>query len=153
PIRVPAAILLVLAFGAVAGLFAIAPFSAGYLVGFGFYTMVLGYLWLNLFSDLNYDHRLAGLSAAASAIAFLMPALFITSPLRQAYSIPALVFDRLLTAALFIGAATVAIGSLYNFKIVPITDIYDFREQMRYPLLLNYWIGAASGALLPFAFG
>src|SRR5262249_24979557 len=87
PARLAAAILLVLAFGAVAWLFAVARFSAGYLVGFGFYTMVLGYLWLNLFSDMNYDHGLAGLSAAASAVAFLIPALFITSPLRQAFSI------------------------------------------------------------------
>jgi hypothetical protein len=153
PSGLGAAILLVLAFGAVAWLFAVARFSAGYLVGFGFYTMVLGYLWLNLFSDMNYDHHLAGLSAAASAVAFLIPALFITSPLRQAFSISPLVFDRLLTATLAVGAATVAIGSLYNFRIVSITDIYDFREQVRFPLLLNYWIGATSGALLPFAFG
>jgi hypothetical protein len=34
-------------------------------------------LWLGRFTDLNYNSPLAGLSAAASAVAFLLPALFI----------------------------------------------------------------------------
>jgi hypothetical protein len=80
------AVAAVAAFALVALFFVRSGFSFGYFVGFYFYTMVLGYLWLNCFTDLNYDHRSAALSAAASAVAFLLPALFISSPLRQIYT-------------------------------------------------------------------
>ena len=53
-------------------------------VGFSLFTMVLGFLWLNSFSKFNYDHRLAGVSAATSALLFLLPALSINAPVRQA---------------------------------------------------------------------
>src|SRR4051812_23246107 len=62
----------------VLSLFTLGQFNFGYFVGFYFYTMVLAYLWLNCFTDLKYNHRLAGLSAAVSAVAFLLPALFIS---------------------------------------------------------------------------
>ena len=68
-------------FSVAAVLFLFAEFSFGYYIGFYFYMMVVGYLWLNCFSEFIYNHRLSALSAAASAIAFLLPALFITSPL------------------------------------------------------------------------
>ena len=42
---------------------------------------------------------------------------------------------------------------MYSFKVVSLDDIYDFREDLRLPPLLNYWIGITSNALLPFAFG
>ncbi len=80
PNRLFDAILIVAAFAPVSLLFAFADFSFGYFVGFYFYTMVVGYLWLTCFSDFDYNRQLAGLSAAASALAFLLPALFITSP-------------------------------------------------------------------------
>ena len=83
PSRWYVAVAVVAAFALVAILFALARFSFGYFAGFYFYTMVLGYLWLNCFTDLTYDHRSAALSAAASAVAFLLPALFISSPVRQ----------------------------------------------------------------------
>ena len=66
PARLHVAVVVVAAFALVSFLFAFADFSFGYFLGFYLYTMVLGYLWLNCFSDLDYDHRLAGLSAAAS---------------------------------------------------------------------------------------
>ena len=67
---------MVAAFALVSPFFAFANFSFGYFVGFYFYMMVLSYLWLISFTDLQYDHRLAEFSAAASAVAFLLPALF-----------------------------------------------------------------------------
>jgi hypothetical protein len=97
PSRLYGAMAAVIAFAAVAWLFTFADFSFGYLVGFYLYTMVLGYLWLNCFSDLDYDHRLFGLSAAISAIAFLLPALLITAPIRQIYAMSATAFDGFLT--------------------------------------------------------
>src|SRR5260370_39888564 len=75
------AIVVILTFAAVALLFAIARIGFGYFVGFYFYTMIVGYLWLNSFSEFDYNHALAGLSAAVSAAAFLCPALFISSRL------------------------------------------------------------------------
>jgi hypothetical protein len=152
PARLPVAILVVGCFGFVSLLFAVARFSFGYFIGFYLYTMVLSYLWLNCFTDLHYDHRLAGLSAAASAVAFLIPVLFITAPLRQVYVLSATGFDRLLMAILLLGAAVVAIGATYNFRLVAIEDIYDFRDQLASPRILNYLTGIASSALLPFAF-
>lgn len=153
PARLAGAVTVVAAFALVSYVFIIADFSFGYFLGFYFYTMVLGYLWLNCFSDLNYDHRLSGLSAAASAIAFLIPALLISSPVRQRFTISAKAFDRLLTFSLVLAAATIAISATYNFRFVSIGKIYDFRAELEFPLLLNYWIGITSNALLPFAFG
>jgi hypothetical protein len=67
--------------------------------------------------------------------------------------ISAKVFDRLLTFSLMLAAATIAASATYNFRLVSIGRIYDFRADLEFPLLLNYWIGVTSNALLPFAFG
>src|SRR5947208_2472181 len=91
------AIVLIVAFAVVSLLFAFAGNNFGYIVGFYSYLMITGYLWLNHFSELIYNHRLAALSAAASAIFFLLPALFISSPLRQIYTLSSFALDRLLT--------------------------------------------------------
>ena len=152
PARLSVAVLVVGSFAFVSLLFTVARFSFGYFVGFYLYTMVLSYLWLNCFTDLNYDHRLAGLSAAASTVAFLIPVLFITTPLRQLYVLTASDFDRILMVILLLGAAVVAIGATYNFRLVAIEDIYDFRDQLASPRILNYLTGIMSTALLPFAF-
>jgi hypothetical protein len=152
PARMYPAIVIVAAFSIVASLFAFCRFSFGYFVGFYFYTMVLGYLWLNCFTDLNYDHRLAGLSAAASAIAFLFPALFITAPVRQVYALSAAAFDRLLLIILVLGIAIFAVGAAYNFRVIGVGEIYLFRDKLESPTILNYLIGITSSALLPFAF-
>lgn len=150
--RLHIAVTVVAAFALVALFFVFADFSFGYLVGFYFYTMILSYLWLNCFTDLNYDHRWAGLSAAASAVAFLLPALWIRSPIGQVYALSERSFDRLLRSILLLGAATVAIGAIYNFRFVTIADIYDYRDNMTFPTILNYLISMVSSALLPFAF-
>jgi hypothetical protein len=152
PARRHTAIAVVAGFALVSVVFCFARFSFGYAVGFYFYTMISGYLWLNCFSDLNYDHKSSALSAAVSAITFLVPALFILSPVRQIYAMSASSFDRLLTAILLLAASAVISGALYNFRIVGIEQIYDFRDRMESPAVINYSIAIASGALLPFAF-
>ena len=53
PVQLPVAIAAVGAFAVVAWVFTMVPFSFGYLLGFYFYTVVLGYLWLNSYSDLE----------------------------------------------------------------------------------------------------
>ena len=152
PSRLPVAALAVAAFALVAVLFSFARFSFGYIAGFYFYTMISGYLWLNCFTDLNYDHRLSGFSAAISAVTFLLPALFIVSPIPQIYTISARGFDRLLTVILSLAVAAIVAGAFYNFRIVGVTNIYDFRDTLESPRIVSYAIGIVSGALLPFAF-
>lgn len=140
------------AFSLLAVLFILAEFSFGYCIAFYFYTMVVGYLWLNHFSEFIYNHRLSALSAAASALAFLLPALFMTSPLRQIWTPSSKNFDRLLNLLLLTGAVTVAIGATYNFRLISLDSIYYFRDKLTSPTILNYLTGITSGALLPFAF-
>jgi hypothetical protein len=150
--RLPNALAAVAAFALVSVAFCYASFSLGYAIGFYFYTMISGYLWLNCFTDLNYDHRLSGISAAVSALTFLLPALFIVSPINQLYTMPARAFDRLLTVILLLATAAVTAGALYNFRLVGVGNIYDFRDTMEAPAIVNYSIAISSGALLPFAF-
>jgi hypothetical protein len=114
--------------------------------------MILGYLWLNCFTDLNYDHWLAGVSAAASAAAFLVAALFVSPPIRRTYVLSEQNFDRLLIFILLLAIITLAVGSIYNFRLVALTRIYDFRDTLESPKVLNYLVPIESNALLPFAF-
>src|ERR1700722_4363611 len=151
PSRWYIAVAVAAAFALVAIVFVRAGFSFGYFAGFYFYTMVLGYLWLNCFTDLNYDHRSAALSAAASAIVFLLPALFISSPLRQIVKLTANSFERLLTAILLLGIATIAIGAAYNFRLVGLSEMYEYRAKLDAPIIVNYLVTMVSTALLPFA--
>ena len=81
--RLPYALVAITAFSIVSLLFIFARFSFGYIIGFSLFTMLLGFIWLNSFSKFNYDHRLAGLSAAASAVLFLLPALLINAPVKR----------------------------------------------------------------------
>jgi len=146
------AVIVVLAFAAATPLFALATFNFGYMTGFYLYVMVAGYLWLNAFSEFAYDHTLTGLSAVASALAFLFPALFISSPLRQVYVLSPKAVDRLLILILALSAATIAVGASYNFMFVDLGNIYEYRDKLDFPRSLNYLIGITSNALLPFAF-
>jgi hypothetical protein len=147
-----AALLIVTSFSIVAILFTFAPFSFGYFLGFHFYTMILGYLWLIEFSKLSYNHSLALVSAFLSALAFLAPALFITSPISQRFALSARAFEVLLSLIMILAAAVVAVGAVYNFKLVDLSDIYKFRAGLEFPALLRYSIGMTAGAALPFAF-
>jgi hypothetical protein len=152
PARWYVAVIAVAAFAPVSFVFIFARFSFGYFVGFYFYTMIVGYLWSSCFTDLNYDHRLARLSAAASAVAFLLPALFISSPVRRIYTLTARSFDRLLTCILIMAIAAIAVGAIYNFRLVALDDMYEYRAKLHAPLIVNYLDTIVSSALLPFAF-
>jgi hypothetical protein len=114
--------------------------------------MMLGYLWLNCFTDLNYDHWVAGLSAAVSAAAFLVAALFVSPPIPRTYVLSEQSFDRLLMFILQLAIATIAVGAIYNFRLVGLAQIYDFRDTLESPKALNYLVPIVSNALLPFAF-
>jgi hypothetical protein len=146
------AALAVVPFAVVALLFAFGRFSFGYFAGFYFYTMILGYLWLAAFSKFHYDHALPSASAFVSALAFLVPALFITSPINQGFVLSARALDHLLSGILILAAAIIAVGAFYNFRLVGLADIYNFRGELEFPVWMGYAMGTTSGALLPFAF-
>jgi hypothetical protein len=150
--RLHIAIAVVALFALLSLVFVFARFSFGYFAGFYLYTMILGYLWLNCFTDLNYDHWAAGLSAVASAGAFLVAALFVTPPIPRPHALSGRNFDRLLMFILQLAVATIAVGAIYNFRLVPLAQIYDFRDTLESPKILNYLIPIVSNALLPFAF-
>jgi hypothetical protein len=146
PARLSDAVIVVAAFALVASLFVLADFSFGYVTGFFLFTMILGYLWLNCFTDLNYDHRLAVLFAAVSAVAFLLPALFISSSIRQICPLTALSFDRLLTFLLIFSIAIIATGAAYNFQFVALDNVHEYREKLNNPALLRYLTSIVSTA-------
>jgi hypothetical protein len=151
PARLFTAGVAVAAFAPVLLFFTFARFSFGYFVGFYFFSMFTGYLWLSFFSDYTYDHRTALLSAVASAVVFLLPALFITSPVRQIGTMSLRTFDRLLTLIFLFCLATVAVGASYNFRIANPGDVSSLRADS-FPTILNYLIGITSSSLLPFLF-
>jgi hypothetical protein len=142
----------VVLFAAASILFTLARFSFGYFLGFYFYTMIFGYLWLVAFSKFPYNHTLAAASAFASALAFLVSALFITSPIKQRFVLSARALDNLLSAILVLAVAVIAVGAANSFRLASLADIYHIREEIDLPAWLRYAIGATSNALLPFAF-
>ncbi|WP_334385204.1 hypothetical protein [Bradyrhizobium sp. AZCC 2262] len=149
--RLHYAIIAVLAFSTVSLLFMFTRFSFGYLIGFSLFTMILGFIWLNNFSKFNYDHRLAGLSAAASALLFLLPALLINTPLKQRYALSPAALEHLLKFILVLALGTIVVASFYNFRLVSIRQIYDFRNELYFPAPIRYLTGIILTVLLPFA--
>jgi hypothetical protein len=149
--RLHCAIAAVLAFSTVSLLFIFVRFSFGYLIGFSLFTMVLGFIWLNNFSKFNYDHWLAGLSAAASALLFLLPALLINTPVKQVYALSPRGLEYFLKFTLVLALGTIVAASFYNFRLVSIRQIYDFRNELHFPAPIRYLTGIVSTVLLPFA--
>jgi hypothetical protein len=133
-------------------LFTAAEFSFGYFVGFYLYAMVVGFVWLSFFSLFNYDHVLARFSAVGSLFAFLFPALLITSPFPQIYTMSAKAFARLPLLILLLSVVVITIASGYGFRVVSLAEMYKFRAEIVYPTGMNYLIGITSNALLPFSF-
>ncbi|MCP1831678.1 hypothetical protein J2R76_000106 [Bradyrhizobium sp. USDA 4532] len=160
PQRLPIAVLIVAAFSLVGLFFLFSRFSFGYLIGFYLYTMIVGFLFLNVFTIQNYDHHLAATSAIASAILFLLPSLFLNHQLRPVFTLSHKAFDALLVAVLFFSLLTVLVGAIYNFRAA-FSDFGELRDelftarlrnQLKIPPPLGYAIGILSSALLPYAF-
>lgn len=150
--NVPIAILRTLPIIAVSAVFIVSRFSFGYFAGFYFYTMIFGYLWLVEFSVLSYNHSLAIGSILASALAFLAPALFITSPIKARLDLSVRGFDLLLYAILIFAAILIAAAASYNFRFASFSEMYRLRAELAFPATMRYAIGMTSNALLPFAY-
>jgi hypothetical protein len=95
---------------------------------------------------------LATISAYVSAVTFLVPALLITSPIRRRFEISAQNFDRLLSLILLLTLATILIGVFYNFRMVGLSQIYAFRNELIFPSWFQYLSSTLLNSLLPFAF-
>src|ERR1700761_6425985 len=80
--RLPVAIAGAAACSLIALFFVFARFSFGYFAGFYFYTLILGFIWIDTFSKYNYNKVAAALSAAASLVLFLIPAVLIRAPFK-----------------------------------------------------------------------
>jgi hypothetical protein len=53
---------------------------------------------------------------------------------------------------LLFAAATAVIGASYNFRLISVDYIYDYREQLYFPALVNYATAATMSVLLPYTF-
>jgi hypothetical protein len=130
--QVGAALPYVLSCAALALFFAVKRFSFDYFVGFHYTRWCCAISGSSNFPDSN--NWLAAISAFASILAFLVPALFITSRIRQRLIISERALDLLLSAILTLAAAIVATAALYNFRMIGIEDIYEFRLTSGFPV-------------------
>jgi len=149
----PGAVIWAAAFAPVFLLFVFAEFSFGYFIGFYFTSMVLGYLWLSHFSDYGYDRAGPRISSFVSAIVFLLPALFVSSPIRPRFTMSELAFERLLTVIFWLSLVILAVAASYNFRFVVPSDASNARGELSpVPPVLRYLLGITSSAALPFVF-
>jgi hypothetical protein len=133
-------------------LFRHAAFSFGYFIGFYFFTIILGYLWLGRFSQFDYAYESAAASAFAAGIAFLVPALLLKVPLRRGAVLSPVAFNAMLMGIPVAAVAVVAVGSFYHFRLIEVGAIYQFRDAIQFPLWLSYALGIMSTSVIPFAF-
>jgi hypothetical protein len=133
-------------------LFRRAAFSFGYFIGFYFFTIVLGYLWLVRFSQFDYEYGVAVASTFTALLAFLVPALLLKIPLGRGAALSPASFNGGLIAIIAMALAVAAAGSFYNFRIVGVGSIYQFRDAIQYPVWMGYALGIVSTALIPYAF-
>jgi len=137
----------------VSSAFPAARFSFGFFVGFYMFAMMASYFWFNSFGTLGYDRRAALISATASIILFLLPALFLTAPAKPRFVLPWAVIDAFPFAViafaivLLLATASSNVPSFGN-----LADMYKYRNEVNHSRLVSYAIGNFNGGLLPFAF-
>jgi hypothetical protein len=133
-------------------LFVLARFSFGYLVGFSLYGMVAGFIWISYFSDLSYDHAQARLSASVSLLMFLLPALFVSVPMKPKTTVSPGTMDRLLASMLICAVVVIVWNASYGLAFVGTREGADLRGYFVRPAILRYVTGSMVGAVLPFVF-
>jgi len=136
----------------IAPVFQFARFNFGYLVGFYLFTMVAGYFWLNRFSELDYDHRAALISAIVSIVLFLIPALFIRPQANGVVAVPLRIFNYVPACILVLAVVTLVVASRSGLRFGGLSEMYKYRTELVPPVLVRYAMGNISGALIPFAF-
>jgi hypothetical protein len=133
-------------------LFVLARFSFGYLAGFSLYGMIAGFIWISYFSGFSYDHAQGRLSASVSLIMFLLPALFVSIPLRKTITLSLVAMDRLLILMLVLVLLILLWNASYGLAFVAPRDGVHLRNNFVRPAILKYATGIVIGAVLPFAF-
>src|SRR5689334_20441069 len=134
-------------------LFMWARFSFGYIIGFDFYSMIAGFVWLNHFIIVtSYDRAQARWSVAASLLLVLVPLLFQVTPLRPRFSLSPRTMNRLLPGLLAFALIVLAWNALYGFAFVSTAEADRLRGTLTRPTVLSYIDSWLVGALLPFAF-
>jgi hypothetical protein len=133
-------------------LFMWARFSFGYILGFNFYCMVIGFIWLSYFVTGGYEHTQARWSVAASLLLLLVPLLFQVTRLRPRFTLPPYAMNRLLLAVLAFAIIVLAWSASYGFAFVSTAEADQLRGTISRPAVLNYINSWLIGALLPFAF-
>jgi hypothetical protein len=133
-------------------LFILARFSFGYLAGFSLYGMIAGFIWISYFSGFGYDHARGRLSASVSLIMFLLPALFVSIPLRKTITLSSVAMDRLLILMLVLVLLILLWNASHGIAFVAPRDGVHMRNNFVRPAILKYATGIAIGAVLPFAF-
>jgi hypothetical protein len=133
--------------------FVFANFSFGYFCGFYLFVMMAEFFWLNTFSLLSYDHHVALISAVASIILFLLPALMIRGP-GWNIALPRRVFDRIPEGILCFAGAILIVCASNGFHLVGLEDMAQYRTALAqtHSRAVEYAIGNLNGALIPFAF-
>src|SRR5207247_1161367 len=127
-----------LVFSSASMLFLFVRFSFGYMVGYAFLITGMNFIWLTNFSKLSYDHELASLVVAGSILLFLLPVLLLGTGARRRMEIAPLAFVLLIRGAVVVLIATLLFAGSYNFRLVGLGSIYDFRDQIGFPLVLSY---------------
>ncbi|MET4346999.1 hypothetical protein ABIC08_007784 [Bradyrhizobium sp. RT9b] len=133
-------------------LFAAARFSFGFASALSLFVMMAGFLWINTFSRYPYDHQLARFSAMASFLVFLPLAIVSPARPKPGFELSERALGRLLLCIEALALITLLVASRYNFRLVSLERIYDFRQDIDFPAPLRYAIGIMLSALLPFAF-
>lgn len=146
----PAA-LSVAAIGLVVPLFSLSRNPLGFAASFYLLAITAGYLWLSYFTPLQYDHTTARLSAAASWIAFALPALLIARPIK-ARQISPHQMDRLCSALLVISVAVAAAGYSLGFRFVSMLESEALRGTLNFPAWMRYAIPICATTILPFCY-
>ncbi|UVO38267.1 hypothetical protein KUL72_07850 [Bradyrhizobium arachidis] len=126
------------------------PFSFAYATAFYFFCIVTGYLWMLPGSQIPYNHAVAFVSAFASGTFFMLATLSISARL-PAIGLPTGTATILPLGSLLIAAATVIVGTRYSFRLVSLSEIYSFRNELDFPGPLRYANGIVLSSLLPFA--
>jgi hypothetical protein len=136
-------------------------FSFGYILAYYFYVLIVGFLWINQFTILEYDRLLAGVSAAGSFVAFCIPALLIRWPFRHSVKLPLRAAEFVLFAAILLSALIILFGVRLSFHYQYLT--YDqlrdellrtarIRGSVELPRFFRYCVSIVTSAVLPFAF-
>ncbi|MFT4116908.1 hypothetical protein [Bradyrhizobium sp.] len=151
--RLMEAVAVVAAFSCVAiALLSAAKFSFGYVTSLSLFSMVAGFLWINTFSKFPYDHQLARFSAVASFLVFLAVTIVTPNRSKLRFELSERTLRRIVLGIEILALITLLAASRYNFRLVSLAHIYDFRQDIDFPAPVRYAIGIWLSALLPFAF-